>query len=71
MCIAVPGRLIAQNGSIGIADCAGYRMEIYLGLVDVGIGDFLLIHAGCAIERIEEDRANELTHLLLDWEIKE
>lgn len=68
MCIAAPGRLIARNGSYGIVDCAGYLMEVNLCLVDVGIDDYVLIHAGCAIERIEEERANELTHLLFDWE---
>jgi len=64
MCLAIPLRLIEINGSTGIGEQAGMRREIGLDLIEnPKIGDYLLVHAGFAIERIDEEEAAETLEL--------
>lgn len=63
MCVAVPGRVIEINGAAGKVDFGGNLLNINLGLVDAKVGDYVLVHAGCALEVLAEDRANELLRL--------
>ncbi|NLV59106.1 MAG: HypC/HybG/HupF family hydrogenase formation chaperone [Clostridiales bacterium] len=64
MCIAVPGRLISREGDQGRCDVRGNVVLVELGLVDADIGDYLLIHAGCAIQKVEQEEAREILELL-------
>jgi len=64
MCIAVPGRLISREGDQGRCDVRGNVVSVELGLVDADIGDYLLIHAGCAIQKVEQEEAREILELL-------
>ena len=64
MCIAVPGKLIQVDGHRGLVDIRGNRLSVELGLVQAIPGDFLLIHAGCAIAVISHNEAEELESLL-------
>ena len=63
MCIAIPGKLIEKNGRQGRADVGGNILSVELGLVDAEIGDFILIHAGCAISVLPKDEKEELDEL--------
>lgn len=63
MCVAVPGKVIEIKGTIGKVDFGGNTLNINLGLVDAAVGDYVLVHAGCALEVLAEDRANELLRL--------
>ena len=63
MCVAVPGRVIEIRGTTGKVDFGGNTIDINLGLVDADLGDYVLVHAGCALEVIDEDKANELIKL--------
>lgn len=71
MCIAVPGRLVSIDGMDGVADCFGNLLNIMVGLVDVKVGDFVLIHAGCAIEVILMGQAEELASILMNYGVTE
>lgn len=55
MCIAIPGEIVSIDGAYGVADIMGLKSEIYLGLLESPRkGDLILIHAGCAIKKIDE-----------------
>ena len=64
MCIAVPGKLIEMEGSRGKVDVKGNLLTVELGLVDAKPGDYVLIHAGCAISVVTKEDNDELTELL-------
>ncbi|KYC53035.1 MAG: hydrogenase assembly chaperone [Candidatus Methanofastidiosum methylothiophilum] len=59
MCLAVPGKIIEIKGSIGIVDFNGIQREVRLDLVDVKIGDYVIVHTGFAIEKMDEKDALE------------
>jgi hydrogenase expression/formation protein HypC len=63
MCIAIPGKLIEKNGSRGKADVNGNILPVELGLVRAEVGDFVLIHAGCALSVLPEDEKKEFDEL--------
>ncbi|HWR23945.1 MAG TPA: HypC/HybG/HupF family hydrogenase formation chaperone [Feifaniaceae bacterium] len=64
MCIAVPGKLIEINGRRGRADVRGTVLTVELGLVDAKLGDYILVHAGCAISVVSKEESDELNELL-------
>ena len=57
MCVAYPGKVIEINGGTAEVDFAGNITSVRVGLVDVRVGDFVLVHAGMAIEAMDEERA--------------
>lgn len=58
MCVAAPMRLVELSGDEGIAEQGGVRRKVSLALLDsVGIGDFVLVHAGFAIAVMDEEEA--------------
>ena len=66
MCVAVPGRIVAVDdggpvgGQIGTVDLQGTRVEASLVLTpDARVGDWVLVHAGFAIQLLEESDALE------------
>jgi hydrogenase expression/formation protein HypC len=55
MCLAVPAKLVSCNGAAGLADLHGNRVQVSTMLVPDAIpGDWVLIHAGFAIQRVSE-----------------
>ncbi|NJE62253.1 HypC/HybG/HupF family hydrogenase formation chaperone [Thermococcus sp. 21S7] len=61
MCLAIPGRIIEINGKVAIVDFGGVRREVRLDLLpEVGVGDYVIVHTGFAIERLDEERALEI-----------
>ena len=60
MCLAIPGKVIKMEGSHAIADFDGVRRKITIGLCDgVEIGKYVLVHAGYAIQIVDEEEAME------------
>jgi hydrogenase expression/formation protein HypC len=58
-------RVIEVDGSHGVVESSGVRYEIRLDLVgDVRIGEFVLVHAGYAIQVMDEEAAAEQLALL-------
>lgn len=65
MCIAVPGELIDINCSQGKIDVMGVEMIINIQLIEnPKVGDHVLVHAGCAIEKINKDYFDDLNAFL-------
>ena len=60
MCLAVPLRLIEINGNDAIGEAMGLRRAVRVDFIpDPKIGDYVMVHAGFAIERLEEEQALE------------
>ena len=69
MCLAIPAKVIQVEGSkarVTIEDVE-YTASLLL-LDDVNPGDFILLHAGFAIEKLDPDEAAETMRLLLEIE---
>jgi len=65
MCLAVPMRLVERDEGLGVVEIDDVRREISLMLLDdAKVGEFLLIHAGYAIGRVDETEAKETIELL-------
>ena len=65
MCLAVPGKVIEIKDSVGIVDFNGVKREVRLDLVDAKIGDYVIVHTGFAIEKMDEKDALESLEI---WE---
>jgi len=53
-------RLVRRDGDFGVAEVGGVQREIGLQLVDeVAEGDFVIVHAGFAIQKLDEEAAQE------------
>ena len=61
MCIAIPMKLVeVKEANRGTAELNGTKYNVELSLVpDAAVGDFLIVHAGFAIEKLDEAEANE------------
>lgn len=58
MCVAIPGKVIAIEGKMATVDILGALQQASLELLEgVRVGDFVILHAGCAIEKVNEDEA--------------
>jgi len=67
MCVAVPAEVIEiKDGNIGVVDYGELRQEVRLDLVDVKIGEFVLVHVGFAIQRLSREEGLETRALFRD-----
>jgi hydrogenase expression/formation protein HypC len=64
MCIAVPAEVLEiKEGNIGVVDYGDLRQEVRLDLVDVEVGEFVLVHVGFAIQKLSREDALETREL--------
>jgi len=64
MCLAVPAKVLEIKGDKGVVDFGGIRREVSLSLIDnVKVGDYVLIHVGFAIQKLERKEAEEILKL--------
>jgi hydrogenase expression/formation protein HypC len=64
MCLAVPMMVISRQDSSGIAEIGGVKKEInFIMLPDAQIGDYVIVHAGFAIQRLNEEEAEKTLDL--------
>jgi hydrogenase expression/formation protein HypC len=72
MCLAIPMRVESIENATAVVDAAGTRRTVHIGLVDdVAVGDYLLVHAGYAIARVDEDEARRTLDLLEELSVSE
>lgn len=65
MCLAVPMRVMTIEGEVAICEIDGVRREASLMMVDnVAVNDYVLIHAGFAIEKLDEEEAEETLRMM-------
>lgn len=68
MCVAVPGKVVKIEGDLGKVDFNGNLLDIRMGLVKAKPGDYVLVHAGCALEVLKKDQAEEMIALFKELE---
>ena len=66
MCVALPGKVIEVNEKDAVVDFNGNQVTARTGLADVKIGDYVLVHAGCVIQKVTPQEAEDLTELMND-----
>jgi len=68
MCVAVPGKIIEIKDNRAKVDIMHNIIDVNIQLVSVKIGDYVLIHAGCVIDVLEKDTAEEILSLFEELE---
>lgn len=68
MCIAIPGKVLEIFDNRAKVDFNGNVVDVNTGLVEPEVGQYVLVHAGCAIEVMERNRAQELIDLFAELE---
>ena len=66
MCVAIPGKVIEIMESTAKVDFNGNIVNVSTGLIEPEVGQYVLVHAGCAIEVMEHEKAQELLELFTD-----
>jgi hydrogenase expression/formation protein HypC len=66
MCLAVPSRIVEISNLLATVDIYGARREISLLLLpeEANIGDYVLVHAGFAIQKVNEEAAKDALKLI-------
>jgi hydrogenase expression/formation protein HypC len=81
MCLGIPGRVVELRDdggfAMGVVDFGGVRRGVCLAYVqdDVGLGDYVIVHVGFAISKVDEAEATRTFEVLremsqldeLDW----
>ncbi len=66
MCLGIPGKVIEIKKNMAKVDVGGLSRDISLDLCpDVSVGEYVLIHTGFAIQKVDEKEAKETLDLLI------
>jgi len=65
MCLAVPMKVMTISGPVAEVEDRGVRRAVRVDLIDaVAVGDYVIVHAGIAIEKLDQVEAEETLRLL-------
>jgi len=65
MCLSIPAKVLEIDGDSAKADCGGNIVACDLALEEgVEVGDYLLIHAGFAIQKYEPQEARDVLRMI-------
>jgi hydrogenase expression/formation protein HypC len=60
MCLGVPAKIMETSAGAAVVELGGVRREISMMLIDdVSVGDWVIVHAGFAIEKLSEEEAEQ------------
>jgi hydrogenase expression/formation protein HypC len=60
MCLAIPGKIVGIDGNNALVDFDGIKQNVIIALIqDPKVGKYVIVHAGYAIEQINEEEAME------------
>lgn len=68
MCVAIPGKIVSIDGDTASVSFNGAEMNINVSMIDAEVGKYVLVHAGCALEVMEEDQAQEILDVFQELE---
>ena len=58
MCLGVPAKILETSEGTALVELGGVRREISVMLIDdASVGDWVIVHAGFAIEKLSEEEA--------------
>lgn len=64
MCLAIPAKVLEKSGDSAKVDFGeGTIREVNIALVNVNVGEYVIVHAGFAIEVLDEAEAKETLNL--------
>jgi hydrogenase expression/formation protein HypC len=70
MCLAIPGKIVEivdPENHIAKVEVGGVKRNINIGMLgndEAGVGDYVLIHVGFAMSKVDEHEANETLRVL-------
>ena len=65
MCLGIPGKVLEIEKNVAKVDVGGLLRDVSLDLCpDVSVGEYVLIHTGFAIQKVDEEEAMETLELL-------
>lgn len=71
MCLGLPGKIveIADDKNFAIVDIAGTKREVSLMILpeEVEIGDYVMVHVGFAISKMDENEAKKTLDTILEF----
>lgn len=69
MCLAVPGKIVSQEGEEAIIDFGGVKRSANVSLLPkANIGDYVLVHVGFAIQIVDKKTAEAANTLIAEFE---
>jgi hydrogenase expression/formation protein HypC len=67
MCLAIPARVVQIDEGLGLVEVGGVVREAsFMLLPDAQVGDYVLLHAGYALQKVDEAEAEETIRLLAE-----
>jgi hydrogenase expression/formation protein HypC len=67
MCLAIPAKILSISGDSAVIELGGTQREASLMLLEgAAVGDWVIVHAGFAIEKLSEEDAEQTFALLRD-----
>ncbi len=66
MCVALPGVVKELGEGTAVVEFSGNEVSAATGLVPVSVGDRVLVHAGCILQVLSEDEADDLVSIFSD-----
>jgi hydrogenase expression/formation protein HypC len=65
MCLAIPMKVLELDGQRGVVEMSGARRNIVLAMTpDAKVGDYVIVHAGYALEVMNEEEAMRTLELI-------
>lgn len=66
MCLGVPMKIVSKEGDSVVAEVDGVQKEANVMLLgeEVAVGDYIIVHAGFAISRLDDEYAEETLRLM-------
>jgi hydrogenase expression/formation protein HypC len=66
MCVALPGKVLSISENHAKVDFSGNIVDVHTGAVTAVPGDYVLVHAGCAIEVMSRETAEEILSIFAE-----
>ncbi|UCH87987.1 MAG: HypC/HybG/HupF family hydrogenase formation chaperone [Thermoplasmata archaeon] len=66
MCLAVPAKILEISGKYAKVDFGGLKKDVDISLVDAKVGQYVIIHAGFALQVMDEKDAAETLEMFKD-----
>lgn len=60
MCLAIPGKILRIKNQLATVDFNGIQKEVNISLVDIKVGEYVMVHAGFAIDKMDDNYVDEL-----------